>query len=105
VNCDKHDRNYVTPDRCQDCLIDELAAMTKERDELKEYIKTWRMTYTDMTTTAARCSEIAETKQHQYKCEAAEASMRNYPKLEESYLSQHTAARELADAIRKEFNL
>jgi hypothetical protein len=43
-----------------DVWRERLAAMTAERDELKEYIKTWRMTYTDMTTTAARCAEIAE---------------------------------------------
>lgn len=32
MNCAKHSRNYVSPDQCQDCLIDGLDAMTAERD-------------------------------------------------------------------------
>jgi hypothetical protein len=87
VNCDKHDRNYVTPDRCQDCLIDELAAMTKERDDLKhdlDYCGTPKEINEIRQQTAARCAVIA---------------------ISYHIGSDSTSPARIAGAIRKEFNL
>lgn len=41
-------------------LKSKLAVVTAECDALLEYIKTWRMNYTDTIQTASRCAEICD---------------------------------------------